>query len=66
VGLSCLLTLSYDPMKDTVSALKEAGLTDVKVMIGSGQIDEQVKTYIKADAYGRDAMAAVALAKQWA
>jgi methanogenic corrinoid protein MtbC1 len=66
VGLSGFLTLAYDPMKDTVAALKEAGLTGVKVMIGGGQIDEQIRVYTDADAYGRDAMAAVALAKQWA
>jgi 5-methyltetrahydrofolate--homocysteine methyltransferase len=66
VGLSGFLTLAYDPMKNTVSALKDAGLDDVKVMIGGGQIDEQVKQYTEADAYGRDAMAAVALAKKWA
>ena len=65
VGLSGFLTLAYDPMKNTVSALKEAGLNDVKVMIGGGQIDEQVKQYTQADAYGKDAMAAVALAKEW-
>ena len=65
VGLSGFLTLAFDPMKYTVQALKEAGLTDVKVMIGGGQIDEQICQYTGADAYGRDAMAAVALAKQW-
>ncbi len=66
VGLSGFLTLAFDPMKDTVAALKAAGLTDVKVMVGGGQIDEQVRVYAGADAYGRDAMAAVALAKDWA
>ncbi len=64
VGLSGFLTLAYDPMKATVAALKEAGL-NVKVMIGGGQIDEQIRAYTGADAYGRDAMAAVNLAKQW-
>ncbi len=64
VGLSGFLTLAYDPMKDTVAALKESGL-DVKIMIGGGQIDEQIREYTGADAYGRDAMAAVALAKEW-
>jgi methanogenic corrinoid protein MtbC1 len=62
VGLSGFLTLAYDPMKETVAALREAGL-DVKVMIGGGQIDEQIKEYTGADAYGRDAMAAVHLPK---
>lgn len=66
VGLSGFLTLAFDPMKDTVAALKEAGLGDVKVMIGGGQIDEQIRKYTGADAYGADAMAAVALAKEWA
>jgi len=65
VGLSGFLTLAYDPMKNTVTALKDAGLNDVKVMIGGGQIDEQVKNYTQADAYGKDAMAAVSLAKEW-
>ena len=65
VGLSGFLTLAFDPMKDTVAALKAAGLTDVKVMIGGGQIDESIRQYTGADAYGKDAMAAVALAKSW-
>jgi trimethylamine corrinoid protein len=34
-------------------------------MIGGGQIDEQIKNYTGADAYGKDAMTAVNLAKQW-
>jgi methanogenic corrinoid protein MtbC1 len=66
VGLSGFLTLAYNPMKDTVAALKGAGLNNVKVMIGGGQIDDQIRKYTGADAYGRDAMAAVALAKDWA
>jgi 5-methyltetrahydrofolate--homocysteine methyltransferase len=65
VGLSGFLTLAYDPMKATVEALKEAGLNNVKVMIGGGQIDDQIREYTGADAFGRDAMMAVSLAKQW-
>jgi methanogenic corrinoid protein MtbC1 len=66
VGLSGFLTLAYDPMKNTIEALREAGLRDrVKVMIGGGQIDEHVREYTGADAFGKDAMAAVALARQW-
>jgi methanogenic corrinoid protein MtbC1 len=65
VGLSGFLTLAFDPMKFTVQALKQAGLADVKVMIGGGQIDENIRQYTGADAYGKDAMAAVALAKSW-
>jgi 5-methyltetrahydrofolate--homocysteine methyltransferase len=64
VGLSGFLTLAYDPMKTTVQALRNAGFTG-KVMIGGGQIDEQIREYTGADGYGKDAMAAVALAKNW-
>ncbi len=65
VGLSGFLTLAYDPMKATVAGLKEAGLKDVKVMIGGGQMDDQIRIYTGADAFGKDAMAAVNLAKKW-
>ena len=66
VALSGFLTLSYSSMKETVDAIKAAGLRDrVKIMIGGGTIDEQICAYAGADAYGKDAMAAVNLAKQW-
>ena len=66
VGLSGFLTLAFDPMKQTVSALRAAGLTDVKIMVGGGQVDENIRQFTGADAYGKDAMAAVAIAQQWA
>jgi methanogenic corrinoid protein MtbC1 len=66
VGLSCLITVAFDSMKQTVEAIKAAGLRDsVKIMIGGGTTDEQVKAYAGADAYGKDAVAAVTLAKKW-
>ena len=66
VGLSGFLTLAFDSMKETVEAIKKAGLRDkVKIMIGGGQIDDQVKGFTGADAYGKDAMEAVKLAKGW-
>jgi len=66
VGLSGFLTLAYDPMKNTVQALNEAGLRDsVKIMSGGGQMDDQGAAYAKADAYGKHAMAAVNLSKAW-
>jgi len=67
VGLSGFLTLAFDSMKQTIDAMKAAGLRDkVKVMIGGGQITEEVRKYTGADAYGKDAMAGVTLAKKWA
>ena len=66
VGLSGFLTLAFDSMKETVDAIKDAGLRDqVKIMIGGGQIDEEVKNFAGADAYGNDAVAAVKLAQGW-
>jgi methanogenic corrinoid protein MtbC1 len=66
VGLSGFLTPAFDSMKDTVEALEKAGLRkSVKVMIGGGQMDDEVRKYAKADAYGKDAMAAVSLTKNW-
>jgi 5-methyltetrahydrofolate--homocysteine methyltransferase len=67
VGLSGFLTLAFDSMKQTVEAIKAAGLRDkVKIMIGGGQMSDEIKNYTGADAYGKDAMAGVSLAKKWA
>jgi 5-methyltetrahydrofolate--homocysteine methyltransferase len=66
VGLSGLLTLAYDSMKKTVQAIEEAGLRNsVKIMIGGGQMSERVKEFVGADAFGKDAMEGVILAKKW-
>lgn len=66
VGLSGFLTLAFQSMKDTVGAIEKAGLRNqVKIMIGGGQMDEQVRSFAGADAYGKNAMDAVKLAKGW-
>ena len=66
VGLSGFLTLAFDSMKETVDAIRAAGLRDkVKIMIGGGQIDEGICKYTGADAYGKDAMVGVSLVKTW-
>lgn len=66
VGLSAFLTLAYDSMKRTVEALEAAGSRkNLKIMIGGGQIDEEIRQYVHADAYGKDAIAAVNLCNQW-
>jgi len=66
LGLSGFLTPAFDAMKETVEAIEAAGMRDkVKIMIGGGQLDEDIRKYARADAYGKNAMAAVALAKGW-
>ncbi|MGO9572683.1 MAG: B12-binding domain-containing protein [Desulfomonilaceae bacterium] len=66
VGLSGLLTLSYESMKQVVDALKEIGMRDkVKVIIGGGQVDEHACKYVGADAWVTDAVTGVKYAIKW-
>ena len=65
VGLSALLTTTMPKMKDTVEALKEAGLRDrVKVMIGGAPVTDKYAGDIGADLYAPDASSAATRAKQ--
>ena len=53
-------------MEEIVEAIVAAALKNqVKIMIGDGRIDEQVEKCTVADAYGKDAMEAVAIAQKW-
>lgn len=66
VGLSGFLTLAFDSMKETVQAIDAAGLRkDRKIMVGGGQIDETVRSYTGADAFGTNAVEAVNLCRGW-
>ena len=66
LGLSGFLTMAFEPMKQTIDDLATAGLREkVKVMIGGGPVDEGAKIYTGADAWGKDAVAAVNIAKEW-
>lgn len=66
IGMSALLTLAFDKMKETIKAIEDAELRDqVKIMIGGAPINDQIKDYTGADGWGEDAVAAVSLAKKW-
>jgi methanogenic corrinoid protein MtbC1 len=66
VGLSGLLTLSYESMKQVVEALKQIGMRDkVKVIIGGGQVDEHACKYVGADAWVTDVVTGVKYALKW-
>ena len=66
VGLSGFLTLAFDSMKETIAAIDKAGRRNgLKIMIGGGQIDETVRAYTGADAFGVNAVEAVNLCKNW-
>jgi 5-methyltetrahydrofolate--homocysteine methyltransferase len=66
IAMSCLLTSAFDTMKKTVAAAGEAGIRgDVRLMVGGAPITEQVVAYTGADGFGKDAVEAVELARQW-
>jgi trimethylamine corrinoid protein len=66
LGLSGLLTVAFESMKATVAAIDAAGLRgDVKIMLGGAPVTDAVVEFAGADAWGKDAVAAVELAKTW-
>ena len=66
LALSGFLTAAFDSMKETVEAIEEAGLRDdVMIMIGGGQITEDVNEYVGSDGFETTAPGGVNLAKQW-
>jgi methanogenic corrinoid protein MtbC1 len=66
VALSGLLTITVNVMKETVEAIAAAGYRDkVKIMVGGGAINEDIKIYAGADGYTESAVEAVALVKKW-
>lgn len=66
LGLSALLTTAFESMKDTVDAIKEAGIrSEVKIMIGGGPVNQEVVDYSGADDWGADAQEAVTLCNRF-
>ncbi|MCK4952202.1 cobalamin-dependent protein [Candidatus Bathyarchaeota archaeon] len=66
VALSGFLTLAYDSMKKTVEAIEAAGQRNqIKIIIGGGHIDENVRRYTGADAYATSAAKGVRICKKW-
>ncbi len=68
VGLSCLLTSTLDSMRKTVSMIRESGV-DIKIMIGGGVFSRGIESTVTrvdgADGFGKDAVEAVNMAKEW-
>ena len=66
VALSALLTTTMVNMRAAIEALKTAGLRNhVKVMVGGAPVTESWARSIGADGYGKDAPAAVELARRF-
>lgn len=59
LGMSALLTTTMLSMKETIDALREAGLrNEVKVMVGGAAVRADFADEIGADFYGPDSVAA--------
>ncbi|MGC8874122.1 MAG: corrinoid protein [Chloroflexia bacterium] len=64
VGMSALLTTTMVRMRDTIEALRRAGLRDsVKIMVGGAPLTAAYAQEIGADAYAPDAATAVEVAR---
>lgn len=67
LGMSGLLTPSFESMKEAVKAVEEAGLRGkVKIIVGGGIMTEQVGEYVGADACTNDASEGVEMCKKFA
>jgi 5-methyltetrahydrofolate--homocysteine methyltransferase len=64
LGLSALLTTTMPQMKAVIEAVKAAGLTETKVMIGGAPVTQAYADEIGADGYAADAASAVDTAKE--
>ncbi len=65
LGLSCLLNLAFQEMKNVVDILSRTGIRDhVKVIIGGQPTNEKVREYVGADYYAPDAVAGVKICKE--
>lgn len=66
VGMSGVLTLALDSMKNVVDALEKAGLRkDLKVIIGGNPVTEIACRHIGADAFTVNAAEGVTICKGW-
>lgn len=66
IGLSGLLSTAVDSMRETVEALKAAGLRrHMKIYIGGSIVNRSVCEYVAADAFSTNAYEAVQQCRRW-
>jgi methanogenic corrinoid protein MtbC1 len=64
VGISTLITVAYESLRETVLGFQHEGLREsVKIMLGGGAVSQRVCEYAGADAWSRDAADAVKFTK---
>lgn len=64
VGMSGVLTLAIDSMKETVAALKAADV-NAKVIIGGNPVTQKVCEFVGADAFTTNAAEGVKICQSW-
>jgi 5-methyltetrahydrofolate--homocysteine methyltransferase len=65
VGISALLTTTMVNLKETIAAIKDAGLGDrAKVIIGGAPVTPEFAAAVGADAYAPDASSAVRVVRE--
>ena len=66
IGLSGVLTLAIDSMKDTIDAFKAAGMRDdVKIVIGGAPVNAEVCEQTGADAWASSPQTTIDYCKSW-
>lgn len=66
VTLSGVLTLALDSMKNTIAAIKAAGLTDVKVLVGGCPVTADAAQAMGADEWAYSPQKTVKVCSAWA
>jgi methanogenic corrinoid protein MtbC1 len=67
IGLSGLLTSSFEAMRETIHMIRSSGdngVSTLPIIIGGNQLNEQVCHYVGADHWVTDAMTGVRLCQQ--
>ncbi len=66
IGLSGILTLAIDAMKETVDAFKAAGIRDnVHIILGGNPVTAEVCSSVGADAWSTNPQEGVAICRKW-
>ena len=66
VALSGVLTLALDSMRDTIRAIRDAGLNDVKVIVGGCPVNEDTAKAMGADDWAYSPQKTVKICSAWA
>ncbi len=67
IGLSGLITSSFETMKETIAILRaefQKSETQIPIIIGGSMVDKQIREYVGADYWMSDAMGGVRLCEE--